>query len=347
MPVRRLPRFALAALTAGVLLGPLQAAAQSTLLNASYDPTRRFYAAVNKAFTARWRTERGGSVRVNQSHGGSGKQARAVIDGLEADVVTLALAGDIDAIAQPERGSCPPTGRRACPHNSAPYTSTIVFLVRKGNPEGRSRTGTTSSSPASRSSRPTRRPRAARAGTISPPGATLAGKNGQDEGEGARVRRRRSTGTCRCSTPARAARPPPSPSAASATCWSPGRTRRSWRSRRFGEDKFEIVVPSPLDPGRAAGRAGRQGRRQRRHARRWPRPISSSSTRRRRRTIVAKNYLPAAQARRRRPSDARALPASSSCSPSTMLRRLGEGAEGALRRRRRVRPDLSAGKLTR
>ena len=97
--VQRLPRFALAALTAGVLLGPFQAAAQSTLLNASYDPTRRFYAAVNKAFTARWRAERGENVRVYQSHGGSGAQARAVIYGLEADVVTLALASDIDAIA--------------------------------------------------------------------------------------------------------------------------------------------------------------------------------------------------------------------------------------------------------
>ena len=135
MPVRRLPRFALAALTAGVLLGPLQAAAQSTLLNASYDPTRRFYAAVNKAFTARWRTERGGSVRVYQSHGGSGAQARAVIYGLEADVVTLALASDIDAIAS-RSDLLPKDRQRRLPHNSAPYTSTIVFVVRKGNPKG-------------------------------------------------------------------------------------------------------------------------------------------------------------------------------------------------------------------
>jgi len=135
VPVRRLPRFALAALTAGVLLGPLQAAAQSTLLNASYDPTRRFYAAVNKAFTARWRTERGGSVRVYQSHGGSGAQARAVIYGLEADVVTLALASDIDAIAS-RSDLLPKDWQRRLPHNSAPYTSTIVFVVRKGNPKG-------------------------------------------------------------------------------------------------------------------------------------------------------------------------------------------------------------------
>ena len=135
MLVQRLPRFALATLTAGVLLGPLQAAAQSTLLNASYDPTRRFYAAVNKAFTARWRTERGESVRVYQSHGGSGAQARAVIYGLEADVVTLALASDIDAIAN-RSDLLPKDWQRRLPHNSAPYTSTIVFVVRKGNPKG-------------------------------------------------------------------------------------------------------------------------------------------------------------------------------------------------------------------
>ena len=135
MPVQLVARFALAALTAGLLLGPLQAAAQSTLLNASYDPTRRFYAAVNKAFTARWRTERGESVRVYQSHGGSGAQARAVIYGLEADVVTLALASDIDAIAS-RSDLLPKDWQRRLPHNSAPYTSTIVFVVRKGNPKG-------------------------------------------------------------------------------------------------------------------------------------------------------------------------------------------------------------------
>jgi len=135
VPVQLVARFALAALTAGLLLGPLQAAAQSTLLNASYDPTRRFYAAVNKAFTARWRTERGESVRVYQSHGGSGAQARAVIYGLEADVVTLALASDIDAIAS-RSDLLPKDWQRRLPHNSAPYTSTIVFVVRKGNPKG-------------------------------------------------------------------------------------------------------------------------------------------------------------------------------------------------------------------
>lgn len=110
-------------------------AANLTLLNASYDPTREFYQAFNQAFVHHWREKTGDQVTVQQSHGGSGKQARAVIDGLRADVVTLALAYDIDAIA--ERARLLPAGwQKRLPHNSAPYTSTILFLVRKGNPKG-------------------------------------------------------------------------------------------------------------------------------------------------------------------------------------------------------------------
>jgi sulfate/thiosulfate-binding protein len=104
-----------------------------TLLNASYDPTREFYQEFNAAFARRWRQLRGMEVIVKQSHGGSGKQARAVIDGLPADVVTLALAYDIDAIA--ERGLVAPGWQQRLPFDSCPYTSTIVFLVRKGNPK--------------------------------------------------------------------------------------------------------------------------------------------------------------------------------------------------------------------
>src|ERR1039458_2068731 len=106
-----------------------------TLLNVSYDPTRELYQAVNKAFAEDWKKKTGDDVVVNQSHGGSGKQARAVIDGLEADVVTLALAYDIDAIAD-QAGLLPKTWQKRLPNNSTPYTSTIVFLVRKGNPKG-------------------------------------------------------------------------------------------------------------------------------------------------------------------------------------------------------------------
>ena len=108
-------------------------AADVTLLNVSYDPTRELYADFNNAFAQHWQKQAGQKVIVKQSHGGSGKQARAVIDGLEADVVTLALAYDIDAIA--EKGLIKPGWQKELPHNSSPYTSTIVFLVRKGNPK--------------------------------------------------------------------------------------------------------------------------------------------------------------------------------------------------------------------
>ena len=104
------------------------------LLNVSYDPTRELYQAINKAFAAEWKAKTGQTVTINQSHGGSGKQARAVIDGLEADVVTLALAYDIDAIAQ-QGHLLPGNWQSRLPDDSSPYTSTIVFLVRKGNPK--------------------------------------------------------------------------------------------------------------------------------------------------------------------------------------------------------------------
>lgn len=104
------------------------------LLNVSYDPTRELYEEFNASFAEYWKKETGGTITIKQSHGGSGKQARAVIDGLEADIVTLALAGDIDAIA--EVGNIKKDWQAAFEQNSTPYTSTIVFLVRKGNPKG-------------------------------------------------------------------------------------------------------------------------------------------------------------------------------------------------------------------
>jgi sulfate transport system substrate-binding protein len=112
-----------------------QAFADRTLLNVSYDPTREFYKDINEAFATEWKAKTGETITINQSHGGSGKQARAVIDGLEADVVTLALAGDIDQIAA-KTDKLPKDWAKLLPNNSAPYTSTIVFLVRKGNPKG-------------------------------------------------------------------------------------------------------------------------------------------------------------------------------------------------------------------
>src|SRR5690606_25677502 len=101
----------------------------------SYDPTRELYQEFNVAFAKHWKEETGEDVTIRQSHGGAGKQARAVIDGLEADVVTLALAYDIDAIAE-KTGRLPKDWQSRLPNNSSPYTSTIVFLVRKGNPKG-------------------------------------------------------------------------------------------------------------------------------------------------------------------------------------------------------------------
>jgi sulfate/thiosulfate transport system substrate-binding protein len=120
-------------LAATLVWGPLAHAAD-TLLNVSYDPTRELYDDYNAAFAKFWKAKTGKDVAIKQSHGGSGKQARTVIDGLPADVVTLALAGDIDAIAANGK-LLPVNWQSRLPHNSSPYTSTIVFLVRKGNPK--------------------------------------------------------------------------------------------------------------------------------------------------------------------------------------------------------------------
>jgi sulfate transport system substrate-binding protein len=124
----------LTAVAAAVLLaGTAAQAANVTLLNVSYDPTRELYKDINAAFAAQWKAKTGQNVVINQSHGGSGAQSRAVIDGLDADVVTLALAYDIDAISQ-KAGLLPANWQKRLPENSTPYTSTYVFLVRKGNP---------------------------------------------------------------------------------------------------------------------------------------------------------------------------------------------------------------------
>jgi sulfate transport system substrate-binding protein len=119
---------------AAALLGAAAPAPAQELLNVSYDPTRELYQDVNAAFAAQWKARTGQAVTIQQSHGGSGKQARAVIDGLEADVVTLALAYDVDAVAA--SGLLAKDWQKRLPANSAPYTSTMVFLVRKGNPKG-------------------------------------------------------------------------------------------------------------------------------------------------------------------------------------------------------------------
>ena len=132
-PKTALPKRTL--LLAVLTLSASAAAANLTLLNVSYDPTRELYADINAAFAKQWAAKHpGDTLKINDSHGGSGSQARSVIEGLDADVVTLALASDIDAIA--DSGLLPTTWQSRLPYNSTPYTSTIVFLVRKGNPKG-------------------------------------------------------------------------------------------------------------------------------------------------------------------------------------------------------------------
>ncbi|OCP15298.1 MULTISPECIES: sulfate ABC transporter substrate-binding protein [unclassified Ensifer] len=126
----------LAIVVGGLQLGAASVAfADTTILNVSYDPTRELYKDFNTAFAEKWKADTGETVTIQTSHGGSGKQARSVIDGLQADVVTLALEADIDAIAK-ETGKIPTDWKTKFENNSAPYTSTIVFLVRKGNPKG-------------------------------------------------------------------------------------------------------------------------------------------------------------------------------------------------------------------
>jgi sulfate transport system substrate-binding protein len=120
---------------AALLLAPGVQARDLTLLNVSYDPTREFYVEFNKSFATFWKSKTGDTVSVKQSHGGSGKQARSVIDGLQADVLTLALAYDIDEVAERAR-LLPADWQKRLKHNSAPYTSTYIFLVRQGNPKG-------------------------------------------------------------------------------------------------------------------------------------------------------------------------------------------------------------------
>ena len=134
MTTRRLLNLTLAATLASAAFGAFAQPAVS-LLNVSYDPTRELYVEFNAAFAKHWKAKSGQDVAIKQSHGGSGKQARSVIDGLEADVVTLALAGDIDALAKNGQW-IPADWQKRLPHNSAPYTSTIVLVVRQGNPKG-------------------------------------------------------------------------------------------------------------------------------------------------------------------------------------------------------------------
>ena len=204
-------------------------AAETSLLNVSYDPTRELYDDYNKAFAAYWKKKTGQDVTIRQSHGGSGKQARTVIDGLQADVVTLALAYDIDALVKQGK-LLPANWQSRLPNNSSPYTSTIVFLVRKGNPKNikdwgdLARPGVSVITPNPKTSGGARwNYLAAWAWALKQPGGSGADGRGLP-GEALQERAGARHGRARLARR-------PSRSAASATCSSPGRTRRSWRPR--------------------------------------------------------------------------------------------------------------------
>ncbi|PXX41977.1 sulfate transport system substrate-binding protein [Undibacterium pigrum] len=134
MMIKKLSLIATLAASFAATFSAVALAADVNLLNVSYDPTRELYQDVNQAFAKQWKAKTGDNVTIKQSHGGSGKQARAIIDGLDADVATLALAYDTDALA--EKGLVDKAWQKRLPHNASPYSSTIVFLVRKGNPKG-------------------------------------------------------------------------------------------------------------------------------------------------------------------------------------------------------------------
>ncbi len=192
----------LSLLVAAGLFCATTAQADVTLLNVSYDPTRELYKNLGAAFAASYKADK---VTINTSNGGSGAQARAVIDGLQADVLTLALAADIDAVSK-NAGLLPADWQKRLPNNSAPYTSTIVFLVRKGNPwkikdwNDLVKGGIQVIMPKRRPAATPKRPRASWPISIA---------------------------MSRFWIPARAAPPPLSPSAASAMCYCPGRMRRT------------------------------------------------------------------------------------------------------------------------
>ena len=249
-------------IVAGLLWASSAFAADVTLLNASYDPTRELYVDFNKAFAANYQKETGKSVEIKQSHGGSGSQARGVIDGLQADVVSLALAYDVDAIAA--KGLIAADWQKRLPLNAAPYTSTIVFLVRKGNPKGirdwddliKPGVGVVTPNPKTSGG--------ARWNYLAAWGYALKKFGSADKA-------RQFVGDLYNNVPVL------DTGARGATVTfverGVGDVLLAWENeaflalREFGKDKFEIVCAVGLDPGGAAAVRGRCGRGQERHAR--------------------------------------------------------------------------------
>ena len=314
---------ALAAVTVSLAaIAPAQAQQKQTLLNVSYDPTRELYRAIDDAFAKQYKDKAGVELTIRQSHGGSGRQARSVIDGLEADVVTLALAYDIDAIA--DRGLLPENWQARLPQNSSPYTSTIVFLVRKGNPK-QIKDWDDLVKDGVQVITPTPRLPAARAGITWRPGPTRLRRTAA-----ARTRPRPMSASCssmcRCWIPARAAPPPPSSSAAWAMCCWPGENEAFLALEELGPDKFDIVVPSlsilAEPPVAVVDKiVDKKG------TRAAARPTWNSCTRRRRRKSSPRTTT-APSTRTWRPSTKASSPRSSSSGSTTR-----SSAAGARRRR--------------
>ena len=328
-PVNR--SFVRALAAAALVVAVAAHAADVTLLNVSYDPTRELYQQYDAAFSAYWKSKTGDVVTVKQSHGGSGKQARSVIDGLDADVVTLALAYDIDEIAEKAKLLAPDWQKRLR-HNSSPYTSTYIFLVQEGQPEGHSRLGRPGQAGRLRRDRESedlgRRalglPRRVRLG---------ASPAGRQRRQGARLHR------------------PPVPAGAGARHGRARRDRHLRRSRhrrrpaRVGERgapraqgirrrQVRDRLPADEHPCRAAGGGGRQGRRQAGLAqgrRGVPRvPVFARSARRsRRRTSTAR-------------STTRSLPGTRRSSRRSRSSRSTTSSAAGRRRRRRTSPTAAS-----
>ena len=241
---------AIALVLAAASAFPAGAAEQElTLLNVSYDPTRELWRDINEHFIADYKAKTGITLTIKQSHGGSSTQARAVIDGLEADVVTLASYIDTDAIAK--RGLIKRGWVDRLPNRSLPYTSTIVFVVRKGNPkEDQGLAGPREAGRRDHHAEPEdvgqRLPDASSA-----PGARWCCAAAPSE-QAIELRRRSSTSRCRCSTPARAARRRRSCRRGSATCTSPGRTRRTSRCGRPRASSRSSIRRSASAPSRTS-----------------------------------------------------------------------------------------------
>ena len=268
----------LALLTLVLALGtPSAAQAQTTLLNVSYDPTRELYRAFNDAFAKYWATKSGGGkITFRQSHAGSGAQARSVIDGLEADVVTLALAYDVEAISK--AGLITPGWIKFLPNNSAPYTSTIVFLVRKGNPKG-IKDWSDLVKPGVQVITPEPEDVGRRALELSGGLGVRATAEGRQRRKGERIRRRALQE--RAGARLRGPRVDDDVHRARHRRRAPGMGERGVpRPRRSqGQSGHRRAVDE--HSGRAAGRRRRQGRGQDGHPRGGARPTSSTSTRRR------------------------------------------------------------------